>query len=69
MDDYHPRKASAECLLLLTKVCEVERKFMDSLTDAQKKEYLQVEYIKAELGILEQNDLAEYLFENFKKHL
>ena len=69
IDDYLPRKISAECMLLLTKVCDTERKLMDTLSDEQKKEYLRIEIAKAELDIQERNEFAKYLFEAIRSNL
>jgi hypothetical protein len=59
---------SAEYKLVLTKACEAERTFMNSLEENQRKEYLKLESMFAELDVVGENEFAEYLFENIRKH-
>jgi len=66
IDDYQTQDTSAEYKFLLQQVCIAEKCFIDSLNNKQRKMYLQLEALSNGLGVIEQNDLAEFLFENLK---
>jgi len=65
-DDFHAGNVSAEYKVLQNRFSEVEKPFMDSLDEEQKKEYLKLDSVQAELQSQEFNDFAKYLLENLK---
>lgn len=69
VDDYYNQKTSAELKLTLRKLCEAQTKFIDSLNDAQKKEFMQLDSITGEHMAAERNEFANYLFEHLSKIL
>ena len=62
VDDFLNKESSAEYKFVLTRYCDAEKAFMASLGEEQKAEYLKLDFITGELGIVEQNELAEYLY-------
>ena len=65
-DDFQNVKPSAEYQLVLQRVCEAESAFMAMLDSKQKAEYLKLDFNCGELGVIELNDFAKFLFENLK---
>jgi len=63
IDDYQNHPTSAEYKLALHRYCEVERKFMSSLSEKQVKEYLELDFIGGELNVVEQNEFAQFIFD------
>ena len=68
IDDYQNHAISAEYKLVLEKACIMEKAFVNSLNIEQKKAYSELDIAMGELSAWGQNELAEYLFDNFKKH-
>jgi len=66
VDDFVNKESSAEYKLVLHRYCDAEKTFMDSLNNKQKAEYLKLDFVAGELGVVEQNDLAEFLFQNLR---
>lgn len=67
IEDFGNQKPSAEYQLALKNVCEMEMRFMTLLNNEQKAEYLNLDFIASELGIIELRDFAEFLHSNLKQ--
>jgi hypothetical protein len=66
VDDFQNQKPSAEYQLVLSKVCEVESAFMALLDKKQKAEYLKLDSVARELGVIELHEFAEFLYKHLK---
>jgi len=67
IEDFRNKKPSAEYQLIQHRYCEVERLFTDSLSEEQKKKYLELDFTAGELDIQEFNEFALFVFENLRK--
>jgi len=63
INNYQNQKPSAEYKLILNQVCEAEERFLSTLSKEQKVEYRKLEFIVAELDVIERDEFAEYLFD------
>jgi len=67
IDDFQNQKPSAEYQLVLNKVCEAESSFMNSLNKKQKAEFLKLDFVNGELGVMELREFAQFLYFHLKK--
>ena len=67
IDDFQNEKPTTEYQLILNKVCEAESAFMTLLDKKQKAEYLKLDFICDELGVVELHEFAKFLYKNLNK--
>ena len=62
IDDFQNQKPSAEYQLVLNKFCEAETAFISSLNKKQKAEFLKLDFVNGELGVMELREFAQFLY-------
>ena len=66
IDDFQNEKPSSEYQLVLRKFCKAEVKFMATLSEKQKAEYMKLDLLCGELDVAELNNFAKFLYKSLK---